>query len=280
MYATHSAIILKKTGNGHPPFSRLRIPRVQGIDEMLVLDAIRSMRLELIERLFRVIAHPFDQKSTNEEPGPVEPVMAMDADQRAIGGIMAGTQPIDQLDELLSLLRRRRDLGDGGELVVLDAAFLEFLGVVHGAIVTDIDDHPDPATPAPEELFRRMGIVDLTEGFHSAEDTGDRFGDGRNVRPLSEVLDVPFSFGGEVGQLPTDGQAAVYVVCQEGLDVSGYHAVGYGIVQHSVRCGSWQDLCSEDSAVFRQAGCTQSVFGDNHFAVIVVLSVNHLGFDI
>ena len=180
---------------------------------MLMLDAIRSMRLELIERLFREIAHPLDQKRTNEKPGPVEAVMTMHADQRVISGIMAGPQPIDQLDELLGLLRRRRDLGHGGELVVLYAAFLEFLGVVYRAVVTDIDDHPDPATPAPKELFRRMGIVDLAEGFHSAEDTGDGFGDGRNVGPLFEVLDVPFPLGGEVGQLPADGEAAVDVVC-------------------------------------------------------------------
>lgn len=112
-------------------------------------------------------------------------------------------QPLHQRDEVRHFGRRGRDFGDGGELVVLDAALLEGLRRVDWGVVADVDDGVDVLGPGGGEDGGRVRGVLLAEGLEGAEAVVvDGEGDGGHGLPFREVLDVPFAAGGERLELP------------------------------------------------------------------------------
>jgi len=125
--------------------------------------------------------------------------------------------------------------------VVFDAAGFEALGVVDGGFVADVYDGLDAAAPLRDEFVRGVCGVDLAEGFHAAEDSGDGGADGGDGLPFLEVFDVPFSFCGEVLELVGEGEAGVDVGVKEGVDEAGEGAGGGGVVEESVRGGGGED---------------------------------------
>ena len=187
-------------------------------------DTRRSIPRKLIYSLLDAEMFLFDQVAADEEASAVETIVAVHANERFIVcGFRRGScaQPIHQLDEILRLFRRRRDLGDGGELVVFDAALVEALGVIDGTLVADIDDGLDLALPVADEDVRGVRIVNLPQGLHGAEDAGDGVGDWGHGLPFGQVLDVPFAFCREVLELPAEGESGVDVFVEEGVDEAG-----------------------------------------------------------
>ena len=168
---------------------------------------------------------PLDQIAADEEAGPVEAVMAVHANHQPslVAGVVLirRAQPVNQRDEIPRLLRRRRNLGNGREFMVLDAALIQPLGIINGTLMADIDNGFDPAFPIPHKEIRRMRIVDFPQRLHSAEDAGDGLRDRDHGLPFGQVLDVPFAFCGKMLQLPAEGESGVDVFVEKGVDEAG-----------------------------------------------------------
>jgi len=83
--------------------------------------------------------------------------------------------------------------------------------------VADVDDGLDLPPPLSDETVGTVGIVDLSEGLHSAEDTSDRFGDWPDCLPFGKVLDIPFTSSRKILELPSKGETAIDVIVEKGL---------------------------------------------------------------
>ena len=156
-------------------------------------DAGGSAAHKGIDGLLHAVAFPLDEIGADEETRSVESVVAVHANQAflfmiaivnvimimiaVIVGVIVGSlirfvgrrrrgrggeaQSIDQFDKILRFFRRRRNLGDGGEFMVLDASFIQAFGVIDGTFMADINDGLDPPLPIPHKDIRRMRIVDF-----------------------------------------------------------------------------------------------------------------------
>ena len=216
--------ILHNTSQRRRPLQPNTIAYKKLIEKMLMPNTRRSMFRKLINSLLDAEMFLVDKIAADEEAGAVETVVAVYADERFCFRRCFRrlcTQPIDQLDEIFRLFRRRRDLGDGREFMVLNTALIEALGIIDGTLVADIDDGLDLALPVADEDVRGVRIVDFAQGLHGAEDARDGVGDGAHGLPFGEVLDVPFAFCGEVLQLPAEGESGVDVFVEEGVDEAG-----------------------------------------------------------
>lgn len=125
--------------------------------------------------------------------------------------------------------------------MILDAAFVEVLGIINRAFVTYVDDGFDFSAPLADETVGTVGLVDLSEGLHGAEDTGDRFRDWPDGLPFSEVLDVPFASGRKMLKLPSEGETAVDVVVEKGLYQASQSTIRRRVIEKRMRGGRWQD---------------------------------------
>ena len=188
----------------------------------------RSIPRKLINSLLDAEMLSLDQVTADEEASAVETVVAVYANESIVLCCFRRkcfrrlcAQPIHQLDEILRLFRRGRDLGDGREFVVFDAALIETLGVIDGTLMADIDDGLDFALPVADEDVRGVRIVNFSQGFHGAEDAGDGVGDWGHGLPFGEVLDVPFAFCRQVLELPAEGESGVDVFVEKGVDEAG-----------------------------------------------------------
>ncbi|KAI6945451.1 hypothetical protein KC341_g62 [Hortaea werneckii] len=119
--------------------------------------------------------------------------------------------------------------------MVFDAAFLQLLRVVDGGLVADIEHHCHAVRYSdmaefPDEVGRVVGRVDLTHGFHGAEDAADGVRARRDALPFLQVLDVPFPARRQVLQLPAHAEPFVHVLDEELFDQPRDHAhVGGGV---------------------------------------------------
>lgn len=102
--------------------------------------------------------------------------------------------------------------------MICDTALLQAFGVINRTFMADVDDGFNLPLPIPDEDVGRMCIIDCSEGFHGSEDASDGLGDGRHGLPFRDVFHVPFSFCGEVLELPAEGEAGVDVFGEEGVD--------------------------------------------------------------
>jgi hypothetical protein len=170
-------IILHPRPHRGRPSQPNRIPRPQRIDKMIMLDPRRLRLCKLPQRPLHIIPLPFYQVRTDEEARSVIAVMTMHAYRLLpllflILGCQLSTQPVNQGDEVAHLRGRRRNLGDGGELVVLHAAFFEGVWRVLWGVVGDVDDGVDLGGPVGEEGFGGVFGVLFAEGLEGTEEDG------------------------------------------------------------------------------------------------------------
>lgn len=139
--------------------------------------------MKLIDRVLDAVTEPFDEVTDDQKAGPIEPIMAVNADQRAWTTAVSVSfnlicyftlQPVNQCDEISRLIHGRRNLRHGRMFMVVDPALLQLLRVVDWVFVADINDCVNFTSMRLGEENRVMLLVYLSEHLQSQERPCDR----------------------------------------------------------------------------------------------------------
>lgn len=167
---------------GWRPLQPDTVSNKESVNEMTVPDSRWSAPVKLINGFLDTIAKTLNEVAHNQEAGAVVSIVAVNANQwpwqSSVSPLLhliinLPLKPINQRDEIASLIGSRRNLGDGRMLAITNATFFHGCRIVHWTFVADVNDSVDAAAVFLGEKDWVVLFVDLAKHLHRSKGVCD-----------------------------------------------------------------------------------------------------------